>query len=1595
MGKRNPKLAVCTIVIFTMSTISIVNVVPNAQAELPWENVLTISKTIEIPPGQEYYAYFDNVSGTIVEMALPSIESGLTQKSMDALNQIPEWLFKDLAKKFAELGDTTVDSGDFAAPAFADMDGDLDLDLTMGSEAGTLYYFENVGTRSRPIFVRDDGLYSRINSHYLQDINRTSPTIADLDDDGDNDLLVGYHEGDLHLFYNSGSYMDPEFGYGGAHLGLDEPANYPSLVDLDADGDFDLVAGTTDGYINFFEYTDGEPPIWEYSYRMYTGEDDDRPVCLADMDDDGDYDLTVGDGDLATLYYHRNEGSAQQEFWIQDSLMYSGVTPEYGTSPFVADLNDDLRPDLFVGGQSGRVFSYRNSGTASNPQWLIWSFYQVGEGYMYYPKDVLLTYRVDYHQDRYADLILNANQKYKDEIAFSIAHMPTENLKSMSNNQTQLFVDNAELIYEIDQHLDYVEVIEKSDYTTTRYKFGEPGNVVERELPRDIYYWFIVHPKITDENVYYIHPDDTDSNHPTDPSDGGRFWREYLFYHADSAYPPDESGSPDDGIDDYPVPEVSPPLLKDLLDDVDILFNGTTWFAPSGNYTNFKNTGEDDRRPFDYGYHAVIRVSNWVGKTLILNQQEVSDSERPIQPVRIAHHHNGNCGELQDLTTAAARTALIPAAGVLLLGEDHVWIEFYESGWHQWDNYWSDGGSVIDMFNNYWVGWGQRGGSGITKHIGDDDAFEVTDHYIPEEDLNYVTIRVTDINGDPVDGARVLVISYWLKVDISGYQVEIPFPCIWNYTDSNGEALFKLATQEIPNGNKNFTFKIISKVGSFESGKMELEHGQDYTFTFPLEGSTPCPELDTNPLPDPNPPDPNYRLNIDYQVVSTTQHPRNLLTGNYHPEKIPPSRLPNPPISDFGGNHIDSFITSHFEFIEFLKGYNFDSYRYYADYNVRSYNFDLPHSEYWFFVLSNRDSIETTKVVEITIKLDFKPPPYSIKINNPPNYSQLNFGDIITISGIVTNETELESLRLTTDFGITWVYPNLAGNQWIYDWNTASLSTGTYTIEVQADFGTSQSSDSIEVELVDNESPQIAIQSPSEGAEIEIGEIVPISGFAQDNIGITELELSMDGGTTWIDILYALSITQWSYSWITEGLDPGGYVILLSASDDSFHVYDSVYMVLKDETAPQVSIEDPMDGEEANVGSIITISGEASDNVGIVGLLLSTDSGQSYVDILSSLNGTTWSYEWNTEGLPLGERTLIVNASDGIFNVSFSIDCTLVDTQEPEISISYPTEDSQFNVGSQITIFGEATDNVGIVELELSYDGGITWVDINESLEDGHWSYDLNTSGFSPGMCTIQIRASDNYFEVRDYLYIELVDDVLPTLSIESPSQNEKFNPKETILITGTSYDNCEILELKLTFNTGETWIDLLSSLKEGEWFYDWDTEEIPPGIYTITVYASDGENDPIYESVKIEIVDLEIPVLQIKAPLGENLFETGSNIEIRGTASDNLEIQGLWISDDNGKSWEDILTNLDSQGRWSYRWDTTGYDTGSYEILIKVSDGTNEVQKSITIVLFETEIEGEEKASELFILMIMIILTVITVSVILGAVYFQRNRKK
>jgi hypothetical protein len=1561
-----------------LTSLSFTGFLPNASAEGTWESIQAITKTIEVHPGQEYYAYFEGNTRTLKEIYLPGPETGFSQKAKDALDQVPGWLYPDMVKKFAELGESLIDVGDSATPILMDLDADGDLDLSSGSDSGSLYYYENIGTVNKPLFRMDSKMYEHINIIPLEDTTKTSMALGDWDADSDYDLLVGNIDGDIIMFENIGTPTEALWNYSAWGYGFVGSDSHPALVDIDNDLDLDMAIGSGNGYIYFYENI-GTPsdPQWTFDYNIITGEDDSRSICFSDMDDDGDYDLTVGDGDFSTLYFYRNIGSETQEIWLEDTMMYNGVSPEYRTSPSIADLNGDQRLDLVVGGFSGNMFIYRNSGSAQNPSWLIWSSYQVVEGFNYYPKEELMVHMADHHMDKYADIILGAQSKYKDEIGFAIAHTPTENLKTLSVNQSQVFADNAELIYEIDQHLDYVQVIEKGDYTTTRYKFGEPGSTIDRELPRDVYYWYIVHPKITGENVHYVHPNDSDPDHPTDPADGGRFWREYLFYHADESYPPDNSGAPDDGVDDYPQ-NISPPLLKDILSGITTLWNGTRHYAPGD-------------RPMDYGENAVVRVSNWVGGTLILNQQEVSDSERPTQPVRIAHHHNGNCGELQDLSVPAARTALIPAAGVLLLAEDHVWNEFYEEGWHQWDNYWSHGGSVINNSENYWVGWGERGGSGIYKHAGDDDAWEVTDRYIPDEDINHVTIRVEDINGNPVDGARVLVVSYWLTVTIEGYQTDIPFPSIWNYTDSNGETHFKLATQTGPGGNHNFTFKIISKVGSAESGKIEFDHGEDYTFTFNLEGVAPNPELDTNPQINPNPPDPEYRVGVSYQVVSSCQEPRNLETGKYHPREIPAAKYPLQPSLSFEGNQIDSFIADSQGFENYLKGYNFDSYELNENSNTNSWDFDLPDFENWYFVLSNRDSIETTKVIELIFELFYDVPPFQVRITEPYDGASLNIGGLIPVSGIVTNESELVSLKISTNGGSTWTFISQSGGQWTYFWETSSLGLGFYDLEVMAIFQSSQNSDSIQVELMDDEPPFVDIVNPQDYSRFNIGENILISGTASDNFVVSGLSISFDDGDTWVDILSDLSGSSWSYTWNTHGLDPGGYIIKVRASDGSHTIYASGYIELEDRTPPSVSISEPHPNKIINIGSLEKIIGEVHDNGKIISLLLSTDSGDSWMDVLSSVNGTRWSYDWKTGGSSAGLRTLIINASDGTYFDIYSVEVNLVDSESPSITISHPSHESQINMGSTITITGSATDNVKITELRIRTGGG-GWVSIIPNLIGDIWSYSWDTTGNPLGTCVISVEGSDGPNEDTESIRLELVDTQLPSLGITQPGNEAEFNCGETISITGFASDNNEITELEISMEE-YIWIDILPVLEDDDWDYIWNTNGLASGEYSISVRTYDGINSQVQETVQIRLIDNVEPVIEITNPATFDEHKIGDLIVIEGRLTDDVGITGFSISLDNGLSWVDMYPDLDSRGRWSYLWDTSELEPGQYTILLKMSDGSNEVEDQMTL-----ELEGDEvveEGLEIPLILLLFALIVVIILVAIAVIAITRRKKK
>jgi VCBS repeat-containing protein len=151
-----------------------------------------------------------------------------------------------------------VDLGYLSAPSFADLDGDGDLDAVVGEYNGTLRYFENTGSAIAPAFTARTGPANPFDGVDVGTLSTLS--FADLDSDGDLDAIVGASDGTAFYFENTGSAIAPAFT---ARTGAANPFNgidvgnrsAPSFADLDGDGDLDAVIGEQDGNLNYFRNT--------------------------------------------------------------------------------------------------------------------------------------------------------------------------------------------------------------------------------------------------------------------------------------------------------------------------------------------------------------------------------------------------------------------------------------------------------------------------------------------------------------------------------------------------------------------------------------------------------------------------------------------------------------------------------------------------------------------------------------------------------------------------------------------------------------------------------------------------------------------------------------------------------------------------------------------------------------------------------------------------------------------------------------------------------------------------------------------------------------------------------------------------------------------------------------------------------------------------------------------------------------------------------------------------------------------------------------------------------------------------------------------
>lgn len=153
---------------------------------------------------------------------------------------------------------TEIDIGQRPTPIVIDWNGDGIRDILAGAKDGKLYLFINEGTDTAWDFLSSTAVQENGFDMIVPSL-RASPQMADLDGDGDRDLVTGNTEGQILFYGNIGSDSAPLFsGYvpvesDGAAIDLEGlPRSRPFICDWNEDGAEDILVGAGDGRIHLF-----------------------------------------------------------------------------------------------------------------------------------------------------------------------------------------------------------------------------------------------------------------------------------------------------------------------------------------------------------------------------------------------------------------------------------------------------------------------------------------------------------------------------------------------------------------------------------------------------------------------------------------------------------------------------------------------------------------------------------------------------------------------------------------------------------------------------------------------------------------------------------------------------------------------------------------------------------------------------------------------------------------------------------------------------------------------------------------------------------------------------------------------------------------------------------------------------------------------------------------------------------------------------------------------------------------------------------------------------------------------------------------------
>lgn len=408
--------------------------------------------------------------------------------------------------------------------------------------------------------------------------------------------------------------------------------------------------------------------------------------------------------------------------------------------------------------------------------------------------------------------------------------------------------------------------------------------------------------------------------------------------------------------------------------------------------------------------------------------------------------------------------------------------------------------------------------------------------------------------------------------------------------------------------------------------------------------------------------------------------------------------------------------------------------------------------------------------------------------------------------------------------------------------------------------------------------PTTVITSPKDGETYEDGQTVAVDGSAEDNVGVTgvdvvvyryndETYLQADGSFGKETSLLPATLgspggksTTFSF---TKQLPPGDYAATAQAYDAAGNRTNNLviqnFAVLSNvvQSTPTVTVDVPAKGQELFSGSPIAMSGSAQDSVGVARVAVAVQrlsdklwqqpdgTWGSYAKAqrdatLTGSTATTKAWTISTDLAPdeYGLQVIAYSTTGGESDVNRwrTFIVSAPDTTGPEASVTKPVKGEAIPAGSPAVVNGEATDNRGVQQV------GVAIKRISDALwlqPDGTWgkfvlqpaaltapgapstAYSFSVD-LPPGDYGLQVRATDtsgNKGEAAAWVTFRVVvpDTEKPTVAVVLPATGQEFDAGP-LWIVGTAADNVAVAGVDAAIKRSDgQWLQPDGSFGAGE----------------------------------------------------------------------------------------------------------------------------------------------------------------------------------